>query len=70
MAGSLYATWAMLGYIVDIARQVEWRSPILWPVFIPYVMLCFAKLKFYWWPLGFIHRPLWFVYAVLFVNST
>ena len=70
LAGFLYAAWAILGYVVDIARQVEWRSPILWPVLIPYVLLYLSSLMFYWWPLGNIQRPLWFIYAVLFVIST
>jgi len=35
LAGFLFAAWAVFGYIVDIAQPVEWRSPILWPVFIP-----------------------------------
>jgi len=25
---------------------------------------------FYWWPLGLLWRPLWYVQAVLFVIST
>ncbi len=33
--GSFNAGWAILEYVEDIARQVEWRSPILWPVLIP-----------------------------------
>lgn len=70
LSGFLYAVWAMLGYVVDIARPVAWRSPILWPVIIPYVLLYLSSLMFYWWPLGNIQRPLWFIYAVLFVIST
>lgn len=70
LAGFLYAAWAILGYVVDIARPVAWRSPILWPVFIPYVLLYLSSLMFYWWPLGNIQRPLWFIYTVLFVIST
>lgn len=70
LAGFLYAAWAILGTVVDIARPVEWRSPILWPVLVPYVLLYLSSLSFYWWPLGSIRRPLWFVYAVLFVIST
>lgn len=70
IAGFLYAAWAIFGYIVDIARPVVWRSPILWPVFIPYILLYLSSLMFYWWPLANIQRPLWFIYAVLFVIST
>jgi hypothetical protein len=70
LAGFLYAAWAILGYVVDIARPVEWRSPILWPVFIPYVLLYVSSSMLYWWPLGNIQRPLWFLYGALFVMST
>lgn len=70
LAGFLYAAWAIVGYIVDIARPVEWRSPILWPAFIPYVLLYVSSSMFYWWPLGKIQRPLWFIYAAFFVTST
>ena len=70
LAGFLPAAWSVLGYVVDIARPVAWRSPILWPVFIPYVLLYCSILTFYWWPLGNIRRRLWFVYAGLFVIST
>ncbi len=70
LGGFLYAGWGIFGYIVDIARPVEWRSPIRWPVLIPYVTLYIASLTFYWWPLGLIARPLWYGYAVLFVAST
>ncbi len=70
LAGFLYAAWAILGYVVDIVRPVAWRSPILWPVFIPYILLYLSSLMFYWWPLGNIQRSLWFIYAGLFVIST
>ena len=70
LAGFLFAAWAVFGYIVDIAQPVEWRSPILWPVFIPYVMLYLSGLVLYWWSVGFIGRSFWFAYAVLFVIST
>ncbi|MCB9135504.1 MAG: hypothetical protein H6636_08760 [Anaerolineales bacterium] len=62
--------WAVFGYVVDIAHPVEWRSPIFWPVFLPYVLLYMATLMFYWWPLAIIQRPLWYVYAGLFLVST
>lgn len=70
LGGFLYTTWAILGYIVDVARPVAWRSPVYWPVFIPYVLLYLSTMMFYWFPLGSLSRPLWFVYAVLFVIST
>ena len=70
LGGFLYTAWAILGYIVDVARPVAWRSPAYWPVFIPYVLLYLSTMMFYWFPIGNIYRPLWFVYAVLFVIST
>lgn len=70
LAGFLFAAWAVFGYTVDMARPVEWRSPIMWPVFIPYVMLYLSGLVLYWWSVGFIGRQFWFAYAVLFVIST
>lgn len=70
LAGFLYTGWSILGYIVDIAQPVNWRAPIYWPVFIPYVLLYFLSLMFYWWPLGTIRRSLWYLYAVMFLAST
>jgi hypothetical protein len=70
LGGFLYTAWAILGYIVDVARPVAWRSPVYWPVFIPYVLLYLSSMMFYWFPVGNVYRPLWFVYAVLFVIST
>lgn len=69
-AGFLFTAWAIFGYINDIARPVEWRSPIYWPVFVPYVLLYLSSLMFYWFPLGNIYRPFWFIYAALFVVSS
>jgi hypothetical protein len=70
LAGFLYTAWSTVGYTVDIARPVEWRSPIRWPIFLPYVLLYLASLMFYWWPLATIWRPLWYGYALLFVISS
>lgn len=70
LGGFLYTAWAILGYIVDVARPVAWRSPVYRPVFIPYVLLYLSTMMFYWFPLGNLSKPLWFVYAVLFVIST
>lgn len=70
LGGFLYTAWAILGYIIDQAHPVAWRSPVYWPVFIPYVLLYLSTMMFYWFPLGNIYRPLWFVYGVLFVISS
>lgn len=69
-AGVAYAAWAVVGYIVDVANPIDWRQPILWQVFVPYVALYLAAQMFYWWPLGRIDRRLWIVFTVLFVIST
>lgn len=70
MAGLLYTVWALFGYVVEYRRHLNWRTPIRWPIFIPYVILYVASIMFYWWPLATISRPLWYVYAGLFVIST
>jgi hypothetical protein len=70
LAGILYALWAGFGYYVEYMRRIEWRSPIRWPVFGPYVTLYLATIMFYWWPLWDLARPLWYVYTVLFVLAT
>jgi hypothetical protein len=71
LAGVLYTAWALFGFTVEIILKItDWRSPIRWPVFIPYVGLYLASLMFFWWPLGLISRPFWYGYALLFVAST
>jgi hypothetical protein len=68
--GLLYMVWAAFGFTVEYIRRAEWRSPIYWPVFGPYITLYLAAIMFYWWPIGMLYKPLWHVYAVLFVAST
>ena len=68
--GFLFASWSVLGTVVDIVHPVEWRSPILWSIFIPYVLLYTVSQMFYWWPLLKVHRPSWFIYAALCSVST
>ena len=69
-AGFAYGIWAILGYIVDIASPIPWRSPIYYPIFIPYVLLYTTGQMFYWWPLGRIKKAYWYGYLVLFATST
>lgn len=69
-AGFIYLIWATLGYAVEYVRRIEWRNPIRWPVFGPYVVLYLATVMFYWFPLALIYKPLWYTYAVLFIIST
>jgi len=70
MSGFIYLIWALYGYTVEYVKKIEWRNPIRWSVFGPYVFLYLATVMFYWWPLGLISRPLWYVYAALFIIST
>jgi hypothetical protein len=69
-SGFIYLIWAIFGSVVEYVKGVQWRNPIRWPVFGPYVFLYLATIMFYWWPLGLVGRPLWYVYAVLFIVST
>jgi hypothetical protein len=69
-AGFLFALWAVFGTIVDILHPIEWRSPILWSIFVPYVVTYTGSQMFYWWPLLRLHRPSWFVFAGLYAVST
>ena len=70
LGGFIYFAWAVYGYFVDYVRKIQWRDPIRWQVFGPYVFLYLATVMFYWWPLDLIRRPLWYVYAALFSVST
>ena len=70
LGGFIYLIWAIFGFTIEFVQGIEWRNPIRWPIFGPYVFLYLATIMFYWWPLGLVSRPLWYVYAVLFVIST
>jgi hypothetical protein len=70
MAGFIYPVWAIYGYRIDYMLQKRWRNPINWRIGGPYVTLYMATIMFYWWPLGQLSRPLWYVYALLFIIST
>jgi hypothetical protein len=70
LGGFLYLAWGLFGYTVEYIRKIEWRNPIRWPVFAPYVLLYLATVMFYWWPLALIHKPLWYICAILFIIST
>ena len=70
LSGFLYLLWAIYGYTVEYVRKIQWRNPIRWPILGPYVLLYLSTIMFYWWPLALISRPLWYVYALLFVAST
>jgi hypothetical protein len=70
LGGFIYLVWAIFGYIVEYIKEIEWRNPIRWPIFGPYVVLYLATVMFYWWPLALIVRLLWHIYAILFIAST
>lgn len=71
LGGFLFLVWAGFGYIVEYLMGIsDWRSPVRWPVLIPYVFLYLGTVMFYWWPLANISRPLWYIYAVLFIIAT
>lgn len=66
----LYAVWAAFGAWADLLRGIEWRRPIGWSVFGPYVTLFLAAQMFLWWPLWTYWRPGWVAYLVLFIANT
>jgi len=68
--GFLYLLWAVFGYVIEYVKKVQWRNPIRWSSLGPYICLYLATIMFYWWPLALIRKPLWYVYALLFVAST
>lgn len=70
LSGFIYLIWAIYGYSVEYVRGIQWRSPINWSVLGPYLILYLATVMFYWWPLALIYKPLWYIYAVLFLIST
>ncbi|MCE5206848.1 MAG: hypothetical protein LLG42_00895 [Chloroflexi bacterium] len=70
IGGFIYLVWAVFGYAVEYKLDIQWRNPIRWPYFAPYVLLYLAVEMFYWWPLALIWKPLWYGYAVLFIIST
>ena len=70
LGGFIYFIWAIYGYTIEYIKRMEWRNPIRWSIGGPYVSLYLATIMFYWWPLALLHKPLWYVYAVLFIAST
>jgi len=70
LGGFLFLVYAIFGYWVDYVAQIPFRNPVRLSIAIPYVFTYLATVMFYWWPLGLLSRPLWFVYAILFVIAT
>ena len=70
LGGFLFLVFAIFGYWVDYVAQIQFRNPLRLSVVFPYAFLYLATTMFYWWPLGLLNRPLWFIYAILFVVAT
>jgi hypothetical protein len=70
LGGFLFLIWAAFGFTVEYVKKIEWRDPIRWPIFAPYVFLYLATIIFYWFPLALVYKLLWYGYAILFVIST
>ena len=70
LAGYIFLAWAILGLTIDYVFKIQWRDPIVWSVFIPYVLLYLSTVMFYWFPVGILSRPLWYMYAVFFTFGT
>jgi len=67
----LTVLWAAYGSLVDLWRPRPWRGPpIMWNVFVPYLVLYFLAQMFMWWPLWDINRVAWGIYLLLFVPNT
>ncbi len=67
LGGFLFLIYAAYGYWIDYVKQIPWRNPLRKDIMFPYVTLYLTTVMFYWWPLAMLSRPLWFVFAVLFV---
>jgi hypothetical protein len=70
LGGFIYLVWAIYGYIVDYNKKIEWRKSLRWSFLVPYIILYLASVMFYWWPLALVYKPLWYVFAILFIIST
>ena len=70
LGGFLFVVFAAFGYWVDYLAQIPFRDPVRLSVLLPYVFLYLATVMFYWWPIALLSRPLWIVYAALFVIAT
>jgi len=70
IGGFLFFIWAVFGYNVEYVKKIEWREPIKWQVFIPYIILYLATTMFYWWPAARIYKPVWLIATLLFVLNT
>jgi hypothetical protein len=70
IGGFIFLLWAIFGLIVEYGFRIQWRDPIVWPILVPYVVLYLGTIMFYWFPVGILSRPLWYLYGVLFALGT
>jgi len=70
LGGFLFLLYSAYGYRIDYVKKIQWRNPLRLSIMFPYVFLYLGTVMFYWWPLGLLSRPLWYVFAVLFVIGT
>ena len=70
VGGFIFLIYAIYGYQIDYVKKIQWRKPLRLSIVFPYVFLYLATVMLYWWPLGLLSRPLWILYAVLFVIAT
>lgn len=70
LGGFLYLVWGTFGYWIEYIKNIEWRTPVRWSVFGPYLLLYLVTIMFYWFPLALVWKPLWYIYAMLFTVST
>ena len=70
LGGFLFLIYAAYGYWIDYIKGIEWRNPLRKDIMFPYVTLYLSAIMFYLWPLALLYRPLWYVFAVLFVMGT
>lgn len=68
--GFLYLVWAVFGFTVEYLRHLEWRRPVRWAIFVPYLTLYLATTMFYWWPLARVSAGFWGVATALFITAT
>ena len=70
LGGFLFLVFAAFGYWVDYVMKIQFRNPLRTSVVVPYVLLYLATTMFYWFPLGQLSKPAWYIFAVLFIVGT
>jgi hypothetical protein len=70
LGGFIFVPYAAFGYWVDYIKGIDWRTPFRPAVGVPYLILYYGTVMFYWWPIARLSRPLWAVYTVLFIIAS